>query len=94
MSEIEELYNREVYPGKMALEIEVMGTVPVSIANRWLLGWPNRVKTLLGKGVYLDRLKAQAEIETSILVEETGMRHLSRMEILRVHEINEAPPIE
>lgn len=47
------LYRQTTYSPKLAVEIESMGELAVSIANRWLLGWPDRVKALLKAGLYL-----------------------------------------
>jgi hypothetical protein len=41
---MENLVNRNSYPDGMALRIETMGSITVSIANRWMMGWPNLVK--------------------------------------------------
>lgn len=48
---IEELYDRKVYSVEVAVKVEVIGSV--SVANRWMLGWPARVTALLRAGTYL-----------------------------------------
>ena len=34
--------------------IEAMGATAISIANRWMRGWPERVSWLVQAGCYLD----------------------------------------
>jgi hypothetical protein len=89
---MEEVINRSFYRPDVVTEIEAMGAMVVSIANRWMLGWPDRVKALLIGGTYLEYLKSQAEQEGTMLVNEANLRHLSRREILEMYEIREAPP--
>ncbi|MFI4940853.1 MAG: hypothetical protein ACHP7O_11010 [Burkholderiales bacterium] len=89
---MEPLASRQTYAPVLALEIETMGSVAVSVANRWIRGWPARVKALLKAGTYLGLLDAQVGQEKDILANEPGLRHLARHEILQMYEIREAPP--
>jgi hypothetical protein len=89
---MEELTSRKAYAPDVATTIEAMGAMTVSIANRWMLGWPDRVKALLTAGTYLDCLKSQADQEAEILANEANLRHLSRREVLQMYEIQESPP--
>ena len=89
---IEELYSRKTYPRPIPEEIEKMGALAVSIANRWLLGWPKQVKALVLSGNYLDSLTGQVEQEKIVLANEANLRHLTRREILQMYEIKESPP--
>ena len=90
---LEQMYKPEAYPKDLALKVEVMGAIAVSVANRWMLGWPERVQALLMAGTYLNCLQVQVELEKDVLAEAGGLNHLSRREILQMHEINEAPPM-
>jgi hypothetical protein len=87
---LEALHNRELYGETTALEIEVMGSMTVSIANRWALGWPERVRSLLLSGSYLQKLCEQGELEKDVLAE-AYMPHLATFEVLRLHGIQAAP---
>ena len=87
------LADREVYGVKGALQIEAMGSMAVAIANRWQLGWPERVKVLIKARVYLVNLDAQTEREIDVLADAGDLQHLTHHEILQMHEIDEAPPI-
>ncbi|MBT3066270.1 hypothetical protein [Rhodoferax sp. U11-2br] len=60
---MEELLNREIYGSQGAQQIEAMGALAVSIANRWQQGWPERVKSLIEARIYLVNLDAQIERE-------------------------------
>lgn len=73
--------------------IERLSTIAVSIANRWMLGWPQRVEALLKAGTYLEALEAQTEREKGVLAEAGHLNHLARHEILKMYEIREAPPL-
>lgn len=85
---METLTSRQTYAPVLALEIETMGSMAVSVANRWILGWPARLKA----GTYLRLLDAQVDQEKDVLANEPGLRHLSRHESLQMYEIREAPP--
>lgn len=89
---IEELINRNAYTLEIAVKIEAMGAMAVSIANRWMLGWPARVTALLKATTYLACLESQVNQEKEILANEANLRHLARREILEMYEIKESPP--
>lgn len=74
-----ELMKREIYPKGMSLEIERMGRIAVNIANRWVLGWPGRVKKLISQGVYLQTLREQRELELDAIAENLDT-HLTETE--------------
>ena len=40
---MQELMDRKAYGPELALKIEVMGSITVGVANRWMLGWRDRV---------------------------------------------------
>lgn len=50
----EALTSRNAYSPEVAARIEAMGTVAVSAANRWILGWPARVTALLKRGIRIN----------------------------------------
>lgn len=87
---LEALYKRELYGETTALKIEVMGSTTVSIANRWALGWPERVTSLLVSGAFLQKLSEQTELEKDVLAE-AYMPHLAPAEVLELHGIPAAP---
>lgn len=89
---LEDLYKREMYGPEGARQIETMGRIAVSIANRWQLGWPERVKALMGARLYLVNLDAQTERELDVLADAGGLDHLTHHELMQLHGIDEAPP--
>lgn len=91
----EELYSRAAYPQDLPLKIEQMGSIAVSVANAWLMGWPEIVKPYFQNSqaqVYLSLLETRVDWEKDILADEANLRHLSRREILQLYEVKEAPP--
>lgn len=90
---LEDLYKREMYGLKLAERIEVEGSIAVSIANRWALGWPERVADLLhDKQRYLVNLQSQTDREVDVLAEAVNMNHLSHSEIMQMHGVQAFPP--
>lgn len=89
---METLLNQRAYGRKTAGKIEAMDPISVSIANRWMIGWPDRVCALLKAGVYIECLESQLAQEKEILANEPNLRHLARHEILELYEIKESPP--
>ena len=90
---MEELINRDIYGPQGALQIEEMGSIAVSIANRWQLGWPERVKALIEARIYLVNLDAQIERELDALADAANLQHLTHSEILQVYGVSQDPPI-
>lgn len=88
---MEPLYMRELYGTPTAVQIEVMGSIAIGIANRWALGWPDRVVAMLTSGTYMQVLREQSEMEKDVLANEYAL-HLARAEILQMHGVAHAPP--
>lgn len=85
------LYSPQKYPADVAQQIRQMPPLATEIANRWMLGWPKRVKALLEAGQYLDALKAQEKSEREAL-SSPGMNHLAQHEKAEVMGLDPAPP--
>lgn len=64
----------------------------MAVANRWMLGWPSRVRAMLEGKVYFDWLMGQVKTEKDVLADEPNAQHLSEQEILEMHEVRLAPP--
>lgn len=90
--EMQKVAIRRSYTANQISKIEAMGPLSVTVANRWIMGWPERVAALFAAGTYFDCLTSQVEREKDVLADEAGLRHLARHEILQLHEIREAPP--
>lgn len=91
--QVQELYRRDIYGLELALAIEKMGSIAVSVANRWELGWPDRVQVLLDENIYQINLAAQVEREKDVLADAGHLQHLARHEILEMHGVRLSPPI-
>lgn len=90
---MQELLKQKIYPIEVRKAIYSQSSLGVAIANRWVLGWPQRVTTLLDKGEYQEAFLKQAEVERQALAEATGMSHLADHEKLAMLEIAPAPPM-
>ena len=90
---MQELLKQKTYPMEVRKAIYSQSSLGVALANRWMLGWPQRVKALLDKGEYQAAFLKQAEIERQALAEATGMNHLADHEKLAVLEIMPSPPM-
>lgn len=91
---MEALYSRERYGETLAQQIESLGATAVAIANRWSLGWPERVLRLIASGQLMPQLLVQMNRELDVFAEETGLKHLSQIEVLQMHGVTlEAPDL-
>lgn len=89
---MENLLEATLYSPDIVTRIESTGATGISIANRWMLGWPERVRALLTAGVYMEHLESQLDQEKEVLANEANLRHLSPREILALYEIRQSPP--
>lgn len=89
---MQSLHSPSSYPTPVRRKLELMPPLAVEIANRWMLGWPERVKALLSTGEFLPALKAQEETEREVLANETA-KHLARHEVMQEHGLSPAPPM-
>jgi hypothetical protein len=92
MMTTQQLLSADRYGPAIADKVQALGPMAISIANRWMLGWPKRVQALLDADLYLGSLEEQVAQEKNILAQETDLRHLAPHEILALYEIRVAPP--
>jgi hypothetical protein len=88
---MQELYRPSSYPEPIRSEFRKARPLMVEIANRWMLGWPKRVKGLIASGEYLDALKLQTEQEMRA-ISAPGMNHLARHEMAHEYGLSLEPP--
>ncbi|MDR2924995.1 MAG: hypothetical protein LBU76_03470 [Azoarcus sp.] len=91
-----EIVTPQAYPPEMLEKLGRSSNLSISIANRWMLGWPDRVKTLLESGEYWAALENQAEQELDAWVEATQSgagESLSQWEINELAGLDPAPPV-
>jgi len=89
---MQELYQPTLYPPQTRAQIVAMGSLAVEIANRWILGWPVRVKGLLETGEYLAALAEQRECEATANARAANLCHLARHEINELFGLSQEPP--
>lgn len=89
---MQQLYKLASYPLPIRKAIMAHSSLGVAIANRWMLGWPQRVEKLLAANQYQDCLTSQVETERQALAEMPNMDHLAQHEKMAMLEINPAPP--
>lgn len=79
------------YPTNVREAIAKMPPLATEIANRWLLGWPKAVKSLLTEDGYLLAL-AEQEAREREAYSQPGSAHLARHEIAELYGLSPAPP--
>lgn len=85
------LYRPNAYPTPIRRKIGLLPPLGTEIANRWMLGWPDRVRALLKSGEFLPALEAQEKAEREVLASEMA-KHLSRHEIVQEYGLAMEPP--
>ena len=82
------------YPANILTALEKASNSEISIANRWMLGWPERVDRMIASGTYLEMLKNQASLETEawVVAVENGQEHLAPWEINQQAGLDPEPP--
>lgn len=86
-----DLYRPQSYPPEARAKLERMRSQALKIANRWMMGWPKRVKALLDSGQYLELLESQTEIEVNALAN-PHTSHLAGHEIAELYGLSLKPP--
>ena len=89
----EQLYSPNTYPFEIREAIRRMPPLAITVANRWLLGWPKRVKGLIADGTYLKELEYGEEQERRMLVAAKEYSHLSSWEKAEVLGFDQECPI-
>jgi len=91
-----EIVTPEAYPPEILEMLERAKNLSISIANRWMMGWPERVKTLLANGEYWEALMSQTEKELDAQIEADQGRAgqgLAPWEINELAGLDPAPPV-
>lgn len=92
----EEIQLQERYPTDILAALTRSPNSKISIANRWILGWPQRVDQLIEHGTYLEALSKQADLESEAWVEAAsrGQENLPPWEINELAGLDPAPPVQ
>lgn len=88
------MVNEEMYGETLALMIRQHGRVAWEIADRWMLGWPDRVQALLTSGTLLECMIDQVDKEVDVLIDvPENEKHLAAHERLKLAGIPPYPPV-
>jgi hypothetical protein len=79
------------YPTEIRQALGKMTPLATEIANRWMLGWPTAVQSLISEGCYLEALTQQEQREREAY-SQPGNDHLARHEIAELYGLSPAPP--
>lgn len=85
------LYKPNRYPPEVRREVLSRSQTAREIANRWMLGWPYRVRGLFEENQYLIALEMQTEEEEKAKADPELM-HLSSWEKAEAWGLSMAPP--
>ena len=88
--EASKMVNGKMYPVAIRLDLARMSPLAQEIADRWMLGWEEKVKQLLSSGQYLERIKEQEQAERRVLSDPEN-DHLSSWEKLEVAGVPMSP---
>lgn len=65
---MQELYSPKAYPEAIRKLIQESGQIGIELANRWMLGWPKTVKSLIQSDEYPQAFKYQLGREINSLI--------------------------
>ena len=86
------LVSPKSYPPQIREDLLAMPPLAQEIANRWVMGWPQRVKALVAAGEFLPALRKQEEAERDALAD-PGLGHLALHEKVQMAGLTLEPPI-
>jgi hypothetical protein len=91
----EQIISAEKYPPEILEKIQSARNLTITIANRWMTGWPERVKALLETGQYWSALARQTEQEADTqaeMIDQAERLNLSPWEVNELAGLDPAPP--
>jgi hypothetical protein len=88
---MQNLLKPDEYPEALRSLI-IQSRMGIELANRWMLGWPGRVKTLIEVQEYQAAFEMQLEQEIEAEVNSAQYSHLSSWEKQEVMGLSESPP--
>lgn len=87
---MQDLLNPQEYPEALRSLI-TQSRLGIELANRWMLGWPGRVKTLIEAQEYQAAFEMQLEQEIEAEANSAHYSHLSSWERREVLGMKESP---
>lgn len=88
---MQDLYKPSVYSTELR-NLIAQSRMGVELANRWMLGWPGRVKVLIEAKEYQAAFESQLEQEIKSEANSAEYSHLSSWEKREVLGLSESPP--
>jgi hypothetical protein len=89
-----EIVEQEKYPAEILAKLQTARNLSISIANRWMLGWPERVAKLLEADEYWATLTRQTETEIEAIAENAVLaNNLAPWEFNEILGLDSAPPM-
>jgi hypothetical protein len=92
----EQIVNAKKYPADIMQKIQSARNLTISIANRWMMGWPERVSTLIETGDYWPALMRQTELEADTqaeMIDQVERLNLAPWEVNELAGLDPAPPV-
>lgn len=88
------IVSESLYPPEILKKLRHARPFLRSIANRWVMGWPDRVKALIESEIYWESLERQTELEIDAQMElpEAERMNLAPWEVNELAGIDPAPP--
>jgi len=84
------LYQAQNYPDELR-NLVVQSRIGIELANRWMLGWPDRVKVLIEAQEYHAAFEIQLKQEIEAEANAAQYGHLSSWEKREVLGMRESP---
>ena len=89
---MQDLLLPKAYPENLRKVIQAQSQVGIELANRWMLGWPGRVKALIAAKQYQVAFEYQVDQERNILETQKDYTHLARHELMELFDQPAYPP--
>ena len=89
---MQDLLSPKAYPENLRKAIQAQGQVGIELANRWMLGWPGKVKALIAAEQYQAAFEYQVEQERNLLETQKDYSHLARHELMELFGQPAEPP--
>jgi len=87
---MQNLYKPQAYPKELHSLI-TKTRMGIELANRWMLGWPDRVRALIEAGEYQLAFESQLAQEIEVEANTAQYNHLSSWEKREVLGLSESP---
>lgn len=87
---MQDLYEARAYPKELHSLI-TQTRMGIELANRWMLGWPDRIQAMIATGEYQVAFESQLALEIEAEANASQYNHLSSWEKREVLGLSESP---